>query len=52
MACNCGGGTPRTVVVYQLTLPDGTVRRYVTYQEAEAANRRAGFTGVITTVAQ
>ena len=51
MACNCGGGTPRTVV-YQLTLPDGTVRRYVTYQEAEAANRRAGFTGVITAVAQ
>ncbi|WP_199830886.1 hypothetical protein [Streptomyces sp. NBRC 110028] len=51
MACNCAGTTPQPVVVlYQLTLPDGTVRRYVTYREAEAANKRAGSTGVISTV--
>lgn len=50
MGCNCGGGTPQRTVVYQLTLPDGTVRRYVTFQEAEAANKRAGSTGVITAV--
>src|SRR5262245_12872154 len=42
MPCNCGGGTPQTVIGYQLNLPDGTIRRYVTYQEAEAANQRAG----------
>ena len=53
MACNCGGRTPQPVVVlYELRLPDGTVRRYVTYQEAEAANKRAGSTGVISTVTQ
>ncbi|MGR3934682.1 MULTISPECIES: DUF7196 family protein [Streptomyces] len=52
MGCNCGGRTPQPVVLYQLTLPDGTVRRYVTYQEAEAANKRAGSTGVISTVTQ
>jgi hypothetical protein len=52
MGCNCGGGSPQRVVLYQLTLPDGTVRRYVTYQEAEAANKRAGSTGVISTVTQ
>lgn len=50
MACNCGGGNPQTVVIYQLTLPDGTVRQYVTYQEAEAAHRRAGGIGTISTV--
>ncbi|MBO3677373.1 hypothetical protein AB0M05_01095 [Streptomyces violaceusniger] len=55
MACNCGGGArggPQPVVVYELTLPDGTVRRYFTYQEADAANKRAGSTGVINTTAQ
>ncbi|QLH24034.1 hypothetical protein [Streptomyces sp. Rer75] len=52
MACNCGGRTPQPVVIYQLTLPDGTVRHYVTYQEVEAANQRAGYTGVISTVTQ
>ncbi|MGA6154650.1 DUF7196 family protein [Stenotrophomonas sp. NPDC087984] len=54
MACNCGGGAaqnvPRPVVAYELTLPDGTVRRYATFQEAEAANRRAGFTGAIIAI--
>ncbi|WP_455753618.1 DUF7196 family protein [Streptomyces decoyicus] len=39
MPCNCGGGAPQTVVGYQLNLPDGTFRQYVTYQEAEAANQ-------------
>ncbi|WP_421111601.1 DUF7196 family protein [Streptomyces sp. NEAU-S77] len=52
MACNCGGGPPQTVVIYQLTLPDGTVRQYITYQEAEAANQRAGGIGTISTVVQ
>ncbi|MBA6433097.1 MULTISPECIES: hypothetical protein [Streptomyces] len=56
MACNCGGTAaqwpPQPVVVYELTLPDGTVRRYVTHQEADAANKRAGSTGVITAVTQ
>ncbi|WP_167396639.1 DUF7196 family protein [Streptomyces antioxidans] len=56
MACNCGGSAspwpPQTVVAYELKLPDGTVRRYVTHQEAEAANKRAGSTGVITAVTQ
>ncbi|MEE4599087.1 hypothetical protein V2J94_45985, partial [Streptomyces sp. DSM 41524] len=56
MACNCGGTAaqwpPQPVVVYELTLPDGTVRRYVTHQEADAANKRAGSTGVISAVTQ
>ncbi|WP_405539389.1 hypothetical protein [Streptomyces antimycoticus] len=54
MACNCGGGAraPQPIVVYELTLPDGTVRRYFTYQEADAANKRAGSTGVISTAVQ
>lgn len=52
MACNCGGRAPQPAVVYELKLPDGTVRRYFTRQEADAANRRAGSTGVITPVAQ
>lgn len=52
MPCNCGGGTPQTIVGYQLNLPDGTIRRYVTYQEAEAANQRAGGTGSITLLTQ
>lgn len=34
MGCNCGGG--RTVVVYAVTRPDGTVKRYLTEREAEA----------------
>ncbi|WP_329179230.1 hypothetical protein OG754_33740 [Streptomyces decoyicus] len=52
MPCNCGGGVPQTIVGYQLTLPDGTIRHYVTYQEAEAANQRAGGTGTITLLTQ
>lgn len=52
MACNCGGGGRQPVIIYQLSLPDGTVRQYVTYQEAEAANQRAGGTGTITAIAQ
>ncbi|WP_069873104.1 DUF7196 family protein [Streptomyces malaysiensis] len=56
MACNCGGRapqwTPQPTVVYELKLPDGTVRRYVTHQEADAANKRAGSIGVITPVTQ
>jgi hypothetical protein len=35
-----------------LNLPDGTIRRYVTYREAEAANQRAGGTGTITVITQ
>ncbi|MFD0163914.1 hypothetical protein ACFVJH_07135 [Streptomyces decoyicus] len=60
MPCNCGGGVPQTIVGgvpqtivgYQLNLPDGTIRHYVTYQEAEAANQRAGGTGTITLLTQ
>ncbi|MGW2377668.1 DUF7196 family protein [Kitasatospora sp. NPDC001683] len=48
MPCNCGGGSPHATIVYQLNLPDGTIRRYVTYQEAVDANQRAGGTGTIT----
>ncbi|MFF8313228.1 hypothetical protein ACF05Q_24845 [Streptomyces lydicus] len=40
------------MVVYQLNLPDGTVYRYFTYQEAEAAKQRAGGIGTITTTTQ
>jgi hypothetical protein len=36
------------VIIYQLNLPDGTIRRYFTYQEADAANKRAGGIGTIT----
>ncbi|QZY21043.1 DUF7196 family protein [Streptomyces decoyicus] len=46
------GGSPQTVVGYRWDLPDGTIRQYVTYQEAEAANQRAGGTGSITIVMQ
>jgi hypothetical protein len=42
----------QTPGVYELRLPDGTVRRYVTHQEADAANQRVGNTGVIVTVPQ
>ncbi|MFE1172377.1 hypothetical protein [Streptomyces sp. NPDC058773] len=52
MGCNCGGGARRTVTLYQLTLPDGTVRHYYTWQEAEAANQRAGGTGTILIIQQ
>lgn len=45
-------GNPSDVIGYQLNLPDGTNRQYVTYQEAEAANQRAGGTGSITIVMQ
>lgn len=59
MPCNCGGGTtaqptpqptPQPVVAYQLNLPDGGIRQFVTHQEAVAANQRAGGTGTITVV--
>ncbi|MGY4969844.1 DUF7196 family protein [Streptomyces nigrescens] len=45
-------GNSSTVIGYQLNLPDGTLRQYVTCQEAEAANQRAGGTGSITIVMQ
>ncbi len=45
-------GSASDIVGYQLTLPDGTIRHYVTYQEAEAANQRAGGTGTITLLTQ
>jgi hypothetical protein len=48
MACNCGGVAPQTPIVYQLNLPDGTTRQYVTYQEALSAQERAGGIGEIT----
>ncbi|QTD99392.1 DUF7196 family protein [Streptomyces cyanogenus] len=48
MACNCGGASPQPPVLYQLNLPDGTIRQYVTYQEALAAQERAGGIGTIT----
>ncbi|WP_202459797.1 hypothetical protein [Streptomyces sp. SID1328] len=52
MACNCGGVSPQTPVVYQLSLPDGTTRSYITYQEALAAKARAGGIGEITITTQ
>ncbi|MGW5334634.1 DUF7196 family protein [Streptomyces bauhiniae] len=52
MACNCGGESPQTPILYQLSLPDGTTRRYVTYQEALAAQQRAGGVGEITITSQ
>ncbi|MFF4021042.1 hypothetical protein [Streptomyces sp. NPDC001843] len=48
MACNCGAVSPQPIIVYQLNLPDGTTRQYVTYQEALAAQARAGGIGEIT----
>ncbi|MES4890089.1 hypothetical protein [Streptomyces sp. NPDC096012] len=47
MACNCGGTPRSTMTVYRLTLPNGVSREFVTLQEAEAANRRAGGGGTI-----
>ncbi|WP_420911223.1 DUF7196 family protein [Streptomyces nigrescens] len=41
-------GSPSDHVGYQLNLPDGTIRHYVTCQEAEAANQRAGGVRTIT----
>lgn len=52
MACNCGGGARPTAVIYQLNLPDGTVRQYHTRQEADAANLRAGGFGTILVINQ
>ncbi|MFI9081399.1 hypothetical protein ACIGW8_33895 [Streptomyces sioyaensis] len=57
MGCNCGGGapqavTPQAVTVFQLVLPDGSVRVYYTWQEADAANQRAGGVGTIVPVNQ
>ncbi|WP_432141668.1 DUF7196 family protein [Streptomyces sp. bgisy084] len=52
MGCNCGGGARTGVTLYQLTLPDGTVRLFYTWQEAEAANQRAGGIGTITVITQ
>lgn len=53
MGCNCGGGgARRTVTVYRLILPNGVTRDYVTLQEANAANSRAGGTGTIVVVNQ
>ncbi|MGW2403657.1 DUF7196 family protein [Streptomyces sp. NPDC001739] len=51
MACNCGGTSPQPAI-YRLHLPDGTVRDYFTYQEADAANKRAGGIGTISMVAR
>lgn len=52
MACNCGGGARPTVIIYQLNLPDGTVRQYYTWQEADAAKQRAGGLGTILVINQ
>lgn len=58
MGCNCGGGTQQqqqqqqTISAFQLTLPDGTVRVYYTWQEAHAAYQRAGGVGTIVPVYQ
>jgi hypothetical protein len=48
MSCNCGGGSAQQAVIYQLNLPDGTFRQYLTQQEADAANKRVGGIGAIT----
>ena len=40
MACNCSGGTKRTV--HQVKRADGTVRRYATETEARAAATQPG----------
>ncbi|MFF3763672.1 hypothetical protein ACFYYR_06225 [Streptomyces sp. NPDC001922] len=50
MGCNCGGGARRTVTVYRLVLPNGVIRQYRTWQEADAANKREGGVGTITVV--
>lgn len=50
MGCNCGGGSQPTVSAFQLVLPDGSVRVYYTWQEAYAANQRAGGVGTIVPV--
>ncbi|MFI1156779.1 hypothetical protein [Streptomyces sioyaensis] len=52
MGCNCGGDARPTVTVYQLNLPDGTARQFYTWQEAEAANQRAGGVGSIVIINQ
>lgn len=52
MPCNCGQNSPQPTIIYQLALPDGVIRQYITYQEAEAANQRAGGTGTITITSQ
>ncbi|WP_198944746.1 DUF7196 family protein [Streptomyces sp. CB03578] len=52
MACNCGGATRPTVIIYQLNLPDGSVRQYHTWQEADSANQRVGGLGTILVINQ
>ncbi|MFH8679640.1 hypothetical protein [Streptomyces lydicus] len=52
MGCNCGGGARPNATVYQLHLPDGTVRQYYTWQEADAANKRVGGSGTIHIIHQ
>ncbi|MGP4003435.1 DUF7196 family protein [Streptomyces sp. 8N706] len=52
MGCNCGGRARQAVTVYRLTLPNGVVRQYRTWEEADAANKRAGSVGTITAVTQ
>jgi hypothetical protein len=52
MGCNCGGSAGQATTIYQLNLPDGTVRQYYTWQEADAANKRAGGIGTIFIINQ
>lgn len=52
MGCNCGGRARRTVTVYRLVLPNGAIREYRTWQEADAANKREGGRGTIIVVNQ
>lgn len=40
MGCNCGGG--RRVVTYEVRLPGGKVKRYLTESEARAAVKKYG----------
>ena len=48
MACNCG---PRSrVTIHQNTRPDGTIKRYLTEQEANRDNEHHG--GQVSTVTQ
>ncbi|MEV6567601.1 DUF7196 family protein [Streptomyces kronopolitis] len=51
MGCNCGGDR-QAITVYQVFLPDGTVLQFPTWQEAEAANQRAGGAGTVVAIGQ
>lgn len=42
MACNCGGGQKK--VIHQVRRSDGTVKRYATSAEAQAAASQPGST--------